>query len=44
MTLLCLQASPRVVHEEGWLLVITNDGEISVIPPQFIGMESEVPP
>ena len=42
LVLLC-RRHHRMVHEEGWLLVITADGEVDAIHPQLIGIAS-LPP
>ena len=43
LILLC-RRHHRMVHEEGWLLVITAEGQIHAVPPQLIGIETAVPP
>jgi hypothetical protein len=43
LVLLC-RRHHRMVHEEGWQLVITADGQIHAIPHQLVGIETTLPP
>ena len=43
LVLLC-RRHHRMVHEEGWQLIITADGQIHAVPPQLIGIEIVLPP